>query len=384
MKQICRVCNKPFKEPVYSGSAPSVLSTSSLIDIPLNVYVCSNCGHTQSDEIPDLQNFYDKTYRISMSSGDHDQLYEIINGKDVFRTDKQADMVLSLIDLPKNANILDFGAAKANTLRKIYEKRSDLIPHVFDVSKEYEDSWSDWLDSNNCSTYNIPENWSEKFDCVTSHFVLEHVSDPRSMLSDIRKLTKQGGHLFLSVPNIFTNSGDFLVADHINHFSRSSLQLILNMSGFRILKVDETIFTGAFVVTAIADETASDLTTGSSILEAEILKLQTIVDFWTGLSSKIDQIIETYKDKPTAIYGAGFYGSLIYSKLINHMEIDCFIDRNPHVAGTNHFTKPVISPDSLDPNITTVIAGLNPSIAREILSDVSEWSNRNIEVIFLD
>ncbi|MFX6035632.1 hypothetical protein ABTE74_19830, partial [Acinetobacter baumannii] len=70
------------------------------------------------------------------------------------------------------------------------------------------------------------------------------------------------------VPNTFTNSVDFLVADHVNHFTHTSLQTLLANHGFDLLEADAHSHRGAFVVTAVRRPGDSKL---APVLDAQAL-----------------------------------------------------------------------------------------------------------------
>ncbi|MFY0104120.1 methyltransferase domain-containing protein, partial [Acinetobacter baumannii] len=89
------------------------------------------------------------------------------------------------------------------------------------------------------ATYTIPPAWQVSFDVVSSFFSLEHIPDLTTALRTIRSLLREGGRLYAIVPNTFTKTADFLVADHVNHFTRTSLQALLATHGFDLLDLDE-------------------------------------------------------------------------------------------------------------------------------------------------
>ena len=92
--------------------------------------------------------------------------------------------------------------------------------------------------------------WSESFDAVLSFFALEHVAAPRQFMADLHQLLKPGGSAYLLVPNVYTNVADFVVADHVNHFSQPSLATLFATAGLAKVSVDDGVHDAAFVVTA--------------------------------------------------------------------------------------------------------------------------------------
>lgn len=88
----------------------------------------------------------------------------------------------------------------------------------------------------------------EQFDCIVASEIVEHVDDPWSLLSELHRLATPGGRLVISIPNIANASiiGDLLhgrfdytyiglaCAGHVRFFTRSSIEDLLAISGWRV------------------------------------------------------------------------------------------------------------------------------------------------------
>ncbi len=73
------------------------------------------------------------------------------------------------------------------------------------------------------------------FDLVTALRVLEHVADPRGLLTQVKTLLKPSGWLYLEVPNVWRprhHPAEFLGVQHLRLFTRSSLLNLLGQVGF--------------------------------------------------------------------------------------------------------------------------------------------------------
>lgn len=83
---------------------------------------------------------------------------------------------------------------------------------------------------------------NESFDLVTLFHVMEHVTDPRSVLAEVRRLLRPAGRLVLQVPNI--ESWQFRlfgvrwygldVPRHVINYSNQAMQRLLAESGFKV------------------------------------------------------------------------------------------------------------------------------------------------------
>lgn len=84
----------------------------------------------------------------------------------------------------------------------------------------------------------------DSFDAITLWHVLEHVYDLHGYFGQFSKLLKTSGLLFIAVPNYTSYDAQFYgeywaaydVPRHLYHFSPTSVKLLAQMHGFRIIK----------------------------------------------------------------------------------------------------------------------------------------------------
>lgn len=381
----CRVCSAPIAEASYEASAPALTSMMAFIDIPTLVYVCDDCGHAQCADLPDIDSFYDTTYRISLESDDHDQIFAVAaDGSPIYRTDHQAAIGLRLLDLPQGASILDYGAGKATTLRKMCAARPDLHPHVFDVSRDYMPAWDGWVAGEDQATYAVPENWAGRFDAIISHFVIEHVAEPVAFLKTLRGLLAPGGRLLLSMPDVAANPGDMTVADHLNHFSGASLKQALQLSGLRLETIDSDAFPGAFFAVSQRTEEPVAIDRDRLQIAAAADKAREICAFWKQATQTLDSAAKHFSGRRAAVYGSGFYGSWICSRIEADVDFRAFLDQNPKLQGSTHFNRPVLAPANLDQDVDVVFVGLNPLKARAAIAGQAALQRPGLDLVWID
>ncbi len=90
------------------------------------------------------------------------------------------------------------------------------------------------------------------FDVVTLRQALEHVPDPRLILSEVHKLLAPGGQIVIQVPNFdsweieyFGDAAHTLdLPRHLLHFTPATLSAMLEISGFRRIDVTQACPTG--------------------------------------------------------------------------------------------------------------------------------------------
>jgi SAM-dependent methyltransferase len=370
--KVCNICNEKINEFFYKSSKNrSITSLGEIYPQRTLIYQCLKCSHIQTESLHDIEKYYDQSYKILIKSEEEDQLYVNKKGDKFFRIDHQVEVFLSKINLDQNMKIMDYGCGKASTLRKLKEKNPTIHPYVFDVSKDYIDFWKKFIPSENWSVHTLPLELKNSFDIVTNFFSLEHVESPNIFMKNVFSLLKNEGKIYGVVPNMYENIGDFVVVDHVNHFSTASLWQLLKQNGFTNIKIDDFSHYGAYVFSATKSCTSIEEITPEYAVdfykEAEKIKI-----FWSEISAKIEAYEDLNSDRVKAIYGSGFYGAFIASTLKNMEKVVCFIDQNPHRHGLIFFEKEIIAPENLPANITSILVGLNPQTAEKNLQDLKK------------
>lgn len=381
---VCNLTNQIIQNPIFtSKSKLSITSLSTFKEGKIEVYYSKSIGHLITKPIIDTKQFYDIEYKISLNSEDEDQLYEVINNKKIFRTEHQVKVLLSKLTLNEGAKILDYGCAKGAVVKRLIEIRPDLVPYLFDVSDMYVSNWEKFTKPEQRCTYTLNPAWKEYFDVITAFFVLEHVEDPIQEVLKIRNLLKDNGIFFFTVPNVYQNIADFIVCDHINHFSLNSIVYLLSRTGFEVLDIDENIHRAAFVVVARKTQEKTDFTPIDHMLkknEKEVINMST---YWSSLIERIESFERCVDEEHIAIYGAGVYGNFIFSSLKKPNKVKLFIDQNVFLHGREILGVPIKGVDELPENISSIFVGLNPLNAKKIINEIEAWKNRNLKFYFL-
>lgn len=98
----------------------------------------------------------------------------------------------------------------------------------------------------------------QKFDCITLHHTFEHMSEPREELKTMREMLRPGGILYIGVPNVMNlkkRPEIFFQMGHPYSYSPSTLQNILRLEGFNIVKFNrKAAFPGAMELLAMRVE----------------------------------------------------------------------------------------------------------------------------------
>lgn len=386
----CNVCAAPLGHTLYeSEGAQSLTSLCQVRPGVTRVYACVRCAHLQTQEMADAVAFYESDYDILVHSEDEDQIYEVKpDGAQVYRTVHQVNVLLDKLPLPPQARILDYGCAKSATIKSLLAQRPDLQPHLFDVSARYIPFWEKFIEPGRWAVHETPAEWQDHFDVVTSFFSMEHMVQPEVSVRKMAAMLKPGGALYCIVPNVATNVADFIVLDHVNHFSAPSLQHLLQGAGLVVESIDDTVHRGAFVVVArrATDPRQMALPTDfAQQVQGWLARFQDMASFWANAAGQVRQQeagLPPYAD--VAIYGAGFYGAFVVSCLKAPERVVCHLDQNIYLQGRELNGRPIVAPAQLPAHIRHVWAGLNPAHARQIIAQVDALAGRSLSFLFLE
>jgi 2-polyprenyl-3-methyl-5-hydroxy-6-metoxy-1,4-benzoquinol methylase len=381
----CRVCATPISLALYTSPREQCVTTMcQVLPHRIDVHFCSHCGHLQTNPLGDLTTYYNDSYRILADSEDEDQLYAFApDGRKIFRTEHQVSTLFNKATVPAHARVLDYGCAKASTLREMLKTRPDIVPHCFDVSDLYQPFWNQFVPAANCSTHQLKPEWHESFDLVTSFFALEHVEEPRAFAETVASLIKPGGYFYCLVPNVYANSGDFIVADHVSHFSRTSLHELLANAGLLPLSIEDDAHAAAWVVVAHKAATAAPNLTRASEVASLATKCATMAAYWQNFGDAVQAFERDHaKASHIAIYGSGFYGTCIASSLEHPEKIACFLDQNPFRQKQTLLGNAILAPEALPESVQLVYIGLNPAHARKTIQGMNLWAGRDLDCFY--
>ena len=383
----CYVCGALHGDALYrAADNRSLTSLCQIYPAATAVYACRECGHVQSDTIAGVDAYYDKDYDILLGSEEEDQVYEIREGKPVYRTDHQMATLLEKLALSEQVNLLDYGCAKGSTIRALCENSTGIIPHLFDVSERYIRFWEKFVAPHNWAVHTTKPEWASHFDIVTSFFSLEHIPKPLETMQHIASLLKPGGTFYGIVPNVASNIADFIVIDHCNHFTRLSLARLMADAGLELREIDDQVHHGAFVILArkTGNSRIAPIVVRPDEIKASGNEMEKIAGFWRTAAAHVHEYESGVAvSKRLAIYGAGFYGAFIASNLTKPERIACHVDQNPFLQGTTFNARPVLAPDELPVDVGVVLVGLNPVHAKRIIADIPALARRSLDYFYL-
>jgi ubiquinone/menaquinone biosynthesis C-methylase UbiE len=243
LKEIsCNLCGSNKYSVVYKTYAGDISSidigsytiTDNERGMPLRLVKCSGCGLIYANPRPPL------SVLIDSYSNMVDPLYmEEEKGRR-----KSADIVLErLRRLKKSGKLLDIGCATGILLDEAKSKGWDV--YGVDLSKWGLDHAREKFGIKNLyqgalKNAGYPANY---FDAIVMKDSIEHLTDPKGMLEEIRRILKNDGVLCVNTPDMGSLVSRILKAkwwgvkqSHLYYFDKKSLYRMLDAAGFAPIK----------------------------------------------------------------------------------------------------------------------------------------------------
>ena len=224
----CYLCN---------NEEHNLVSDKLRYDSQRNVYKCNNCGlvfiypqMTPEEE----RTFYENEYGEIYSAEKGTTPAELFNAR---LGDAQSYYELIKKHIDKNQDCLELGCASGYFLATIKDEVKSvtgLETHL--LLRQYcQEIGINMVES-------IDECQNEQFDSVFMFFLLEHLGNPIDYLTNVKRILKKGGKVFIEVPNV----GDALLSlynipafneyyytpAHQFYYSKNTLSDVLQKSGF--------------------------------------------------------------------------------------------------------------------------------------------------------
>ena len=204
-------------------------------------YRCNSCSLLFVSPRFNAESIYDESYFSGGAHGFGFSNYEI----DKTASSKYLQQLLNWLlsePVPKNLKLLDVGAANGFFVELCTKNR--INAKGIEISQDAV-NWAKRLGRN--VTNSTLENFApdEKFTAITLLDVLEHIHNPVQFLAAASTKLEDKGYLLINVPNAGSLSAKLagknwhalLPPEHWFYFNKKSLKLLLEESGFEVIKM---------------------------------------------------------------------------------------------------------------------------------------------------
>ena len=308
----CRICNstrltKIFNlgNLVYTGIFPENKNTK----VPsgnLSLIHCRKCKLLQLENNFNSKIMYGSNYGY-MSS---------LNSSMEKHLKEKSKNLIKKYKLNKNKNILDIGS-NDGTFLKFFSNKNNLFacdPTIFKFKKHYKKNIK--LITKFFSSKHFK---SKKFNLISSIAMFYDLPDPLKFARDVKSILDDNGiwHIELSYMPLMLNmnSYDTICHEHLEYYSLTSLKYLMEMVGFKIIKISFNDINGGSIAMDVAkkDSVHKEISTRiKSLLNEEKRKkyneIKTQKNFFLNCKKNkilLVNLLKKLKKNNKTVYGYG-------------------------------------------------------------------------------
>jgi hypothetical protein len=302
----CPLCNKDLSQSVLTFNNFQFFTDSNshpkVTDI--DIHQCNNCGTLYNNPIYTDEGFLN----LFSEAG---QSYGMTEG----RCDEQIEYLNKHNILQNSNSVLDLGCYEGKFLtyfpQSIKKAGIDIdLPSLKIAKKKLPDIDFYCQDLEKFNT-------GEKYDLIVMFHVLEHLKNPLDTLKNILNSSHKETRLIIEVPileNGFTNDiNGFFSSQHLTHFSRDSLKLFFELSGWKILRFDEQKdYNGTRVVAQPNPEFSEN---NNPRFDVDKENLYKYFQHWYKTVESVEKsLLKISNNDKYIIWGAGLHTEFLFNK----------------------------------------------------------------------
>ena len=357
------------------------LSGRSLVDA-YDVVCCRVCGIGFADGLPQPEEF--ERYYARMSKYEHQSTGGRPSAPDEARCRSIAERVGALIP-DRIVPVLDVGCSTGALLAAFKDagfaevEGLDPAPACAALALEAHD-----VPVRTGSAADIPE-LGTVYGVVLLSAVLEHLLEPGVVLHDVRLALKEGGYVFVEVPDVEAFAAGATVPyqefslEHINFFSLASLTNLLRVAGFTCVDAEHVKLQWTSGMTVGVLHAVFRRSEETSERQADGVT-RTALLAYVQASARIEEAVRariaalSKRGRPVLVWGVGTHTRhLLKAGAMDGLNIAAYVDSDPKCQGAELRGVPVLAPDALsgrDEAILVSSGTLHHEIARQIREEL--------------
>ena len=293
-------------------------------------------------------------YATYFQTSDFDQTV-FIDGATTLRGDLFVDSVLRICRTKLGAHVLDFGCGAGNLLRSFSNSRADFNLFGYD------------LDDRELKNLNAVKNFNKlfvgelntnlKFDLISMSHTLEHITNPKETLRQLRGLLSPEGYLVIAVPDCSLDPFKLLIADHCSHFSVKTLGSFLMDAGFEVVEIKSRLeIRECWAICRQGNFEQNKLSIDDTTWLPESVE-------WINL---VRNHAKSFSNKSSfGVFGTSINAIWLFGEL--ELDVDFFVDEDASRQHTKLFGRPVVSPEEVVEG-SVVYLPFVPALASKIAS----------------
>lgn len=330
------------------------------------LFVCDACGAVQKriDEqlLTEIGEIYAKYATFRKSDGDEQIAFDQRSGSLRRRSAILIERIHEMAGLTDSGRILDVGCGNGVTLKAF----SEFLPHWSLFGQEIDNRSEEalkLLPGFEQLFTGATEAISGRYALISLVHTLEHFVQPACILRGLVSKLEQKGLLFVQVCNLEENPFDLLIADHLLHFTPSTLSRLAQKAGYGVMSTATDWIPKE--ISALFS-LASDDDSHKAPRERPDLAKRRVESHLEWLS----QLEASVRRELSGFTHRGLFGSTIAATWLGGAledTIDFFVEEDASRCGKLLLQKPILHPRDV-PEGAGVYLGLAPVTAKKIYS----------------
>jgi SAM-dependent methyltransferase len=372
----CHVCGQPSLEAISAYTNFSRV-TSDCKPWPKGgrLFICSSCSCVQkmvdAQWESEIGRIYDSYSIYHQSAGVEQAVFDQTSGIGSSRSALLLERLNFHVKLPDQGKLLDVGCGNGAFLRAFSSTFPGWRLRGTELNAKYQKEVEN-IAGVEALHVGGPAEAPGCFDLITLVHVLEHVPSPQKLVGQLWDKLRTGGYLLIQVPAFMRNPFDLLIADHISHFTKTTILQTISAAGFEVINVDE-------------DWVPKELTLVCRKNEVPVLSANSAVEAarepLLARMAWLDGVVALAKDLaasgPLGLFGTSIAATWLFQELAG--QIAFFIDEDRHRAGRKYMDRPVYLP-SEGPSDAAVLVALPPDLA-ELVKARLESQSLNFKLV---
>ncbi|MDP4025875.1 class I SAM-dependent methyltransferase [Methylobacterium sp. NEAU 140] len=357
-KHVCVVCDRlnPVELHAYR-CLPRVTSDCKPWPSGGRLFVCDGCGAIQKVADAVWQQEIDRIYSdyqiYDLSDGAEQVIFSATGGS-APRSKTLVDFLVSRLPPRETGHLLDIGCGNGSALTNF----SNALPGWrLDGSELSNKALTNLRKIPGFDTLHVGP-IERTYDVVSLIHSLEHMLKPGATLTDALSKLNPKGHVFVEVPDAETSPFDFIVADHLSHFTRATLNQLGRKVGMTVEFIGNSVL--AKEITMLATAGADKKSGGSASPEAG---REIVARSLRWLQAIINSAFNAADQGPIAIFGTSISAMWLYGALRDRVAL--FVDEDQSRIGRRIDGKPIVAPRDVKPS-QVIYVPLAPQIATHV------------------
>ncbi len=360
----CLVCGNAALAPVETYRELSRVS-SDCKQVPAGgaIGVCLACGAVHKPmtdrlraEIGKIYAEYDVYYQ---GGGAEQVVFDPDGGPPVRRSDLLVRKLAAEGILAPKGDVIDVGCGNGVFLRSFAKSMPAWRLHGLDLDERYLEDLKSIPGFDGLATVDVKQ-LKGSYQLISLIHALEHFFDPYECLAALTENLAPNGYLFIQVPNAEENPFDYLIADHVSHFTPATLVRLLQRAGLQALVMHRDWVKKELSV--LACPSRSEAHPGGAVQEeARPADPGALVEARIGWLCDVQkQALELSETAPFGLFGTSIAGTWLTGVLGDRLGF--FVDEDPSRQGQSLFGRPILAPESV-PAGAQVFVSLSPLVA---------------------